>query len=236
MEDAIKKNRRENLAHLAKAAGSNAELARRLGRADALVNNYLNKKPMGRDFARHVEEVFGLDYAALDRAYEGTPPWLGGSLAPQPAPAGELVEDVVIKRYDVRASMGIGIPLPEREPVIDSIRVPMEYVRENLPHITSPRNLRIVTGHGDSMKPTFNHADPLIVDIGVKTMDIDTIYVFTYQDELYIKRIQRLPDRSIKVISDNRAMYDPFILDAKQREDVKTLARVICAVNMNKIS
>jgi hypothetical protein len=100
--------------------------------------------------------------------------------------------------------------MPERETVIDSIRVPNEWVRENLPHITSPKNLRIITGYGDSMLETYNHGDPLIVDIGVLEMRIDAIYVFALHNELYIKRIQRLPGGAIKVISDNRAKYDPF--------------------------
>lgn len=141
-----------------------------------------------------------------------------------------------LDRLDVRASMGTGIPLPERETVIDSIRVPQEWVREQFPHITSAKNLKIITGYGDSMKGTFNHGDPLIVDTGVNAMDVDTIYVFAYNNELYIKRIQRLPDKSVKVISDNRAMYDPFTLTPEQRADVVVIARVICAVNMNKIS
>lgn len=141
-----------------------------------------------------------------------------------------------VDQLDVRGSMGTGIPLPEREPVIDSIRVPVGYVRDNFPHITSPANLKIITGFGDSMLPTFKHGDPLIVDTGVITMDIDTVYVFAYQNELYIKGIQRLPDRSIKVISHNRAVFDPFVLDAKQREEVHVIGRVVCAVNMNKIS
>jgi phage repressor protein C with HTH and peptisase S24 domain len=131
--------------------------------------------------------------------------------------------------------MGHGVPLLEREPVIDAIRVPLEYIRSNFPFVTNPANLKIITGWGNSMAPTFKHGDPLIVDTGVKTMDVDTVYVFAWKNELYIKGVQRIGDR-IRVISHNRAEADPFEIGAEDREEVHVIGRVVCAVNMNRIA
>ncbi len=56
--------------------------------------------------------------------------------------------------------------------------------------IAMPNNLRLLTGKGDSMSPTFNDKDILFVDVGVTAITIDAVYVFSLQGELYIKRFQ----------------------------------------------
>jgi phage repressor protein C with HTH and peptisase S24 domain len=220
-----------------------AEFARAIERAPAQVNNFLNpngKKNIGESLARHIERKLDLEKGLLDRRHEELPPVIDNEglalIVEEPRQFPVRGGAIAVDQLDVRASMGSGAPLPEREPIIDSIRVPVDYIRENFPTVTSPANLKIITGFGNSMEPTFKHGDPLIVDTGVNAMDVDTVYVFAYQNELYIKGIQRMPDRSIKVISHNRAIFDPFVLDAKQREDVTVIGRVVCAVNMNKIS
>lgn len=239
---------------------SQAELARRVGVSTQAVQQWEDEDPEVQTSPRpkirgKVAEALGVHLGWLEYG-EQYPRYDPGAAVPLEARAPEAQYDsdevnsvivnepvefplksggIDVQRLDVRASMGSGIPLLERETVIDSIRVPMDWVHENFPHITAAKNLKIITGFGDSMHPTYKHGDPLIVDTGVNVMDVDTVYVFAYQDELYIKRIQRLPDKSIKVISDNRALYEPFTLDARQREEVHVIARVICAVNMNKI-
>lgn len=239
---------------------SQAELARRVGVSTQAVQQWEDENPEVQTSPRpkirgKVAEALGVhlawleygeDYPRYDPAaavplHVSTPPGqydsdeINSLIVNEPKDFPLKSGGIELDKLDVRASMGSGIPLLERETVIDSIRVPMDWVHEHFPHITAAKNLKIITGFGDSMLPTYKHGDPLIVDTGVNAMDVDTVYVFAYQDELYIKRIQRLPDKSIKVISDNRALYEPFTLDAKQRQDVHVIARVICAVNMNKI-
>jgi hypothetical protein len=207
------------------------------------------KRGIGDKIAREIEAAFGKEHGWLDERHpprglqeHELMPEKDGTLVLREEPAEFPVRSgtQTIDVLDVHAAMtppggGLGIPMPERETVIDSIRVPNEWVRENLPHITSPKNLRIITGYGDSMLETYNHGDPLIVDIGVLEMRIDAIYVFALHNELYIKRIQRLPGGAIKVISDNRAKYDPFTVEAADRADIHTLARVVCAWNLRKL-
>lgn len=249
MDDAekelLRELRRKNLNALVggRFAGNQAAMAKAVDRPAALLNNILNpntRKPLGEDLARHIERQLELPKHYLDLEHEDLPPLVDEQgrayIVEEPRQFPVRGGAIAVDQLDVRGSMGVGLPLLEREPVIDSIRVPAEYIREQFPTVTSPANLKIITGFGDSMEPTFKHGDPLIVDTGVKSMDIDTVYVFAYQDELYIKGVQRLPDKSIKVISHNRALFDPFVLDAKQREDVHVIGRVVCAVNMNKIS
>jgi phage repressor protein C with HTH and peptisase S24 domain len=60
-----------------------------------------------------------------------------------------------------------------------------------------------MTGHGDSMAPTFGPGDILLVDRGVKSVEADAIYVFTHNTELFIKRLQRQIAGGLLMISDN---------------------------------
>jgi phage repressor protein C with HTH and peptisase S24 domain len=255
-KDELYELRRKNLRALANVLGAGkrggiAKLAERLEVAPAQLSHYIGGvgsmgvKNLGEGNARAYEQKLGLAEGWLDR--EQPEPWAVAALEamsehrkfviespdmpPYMTPSGSITIDVL----DVRASMGGGLPAPEQETVIDSIKVPQNWVRENLPHITSPSNLKIITGYGDSMLGTFSHGDPLIVDTGVNEMRIDAVYVFAMHKELFIKRIQRLPNGAIKIISDNREKYDPITVTADERSAIQVLGRVVCAWNLRKL-
>ncbi|EEH7941674.1 S24 family peptidase, partial [Salmonella enterica] len=55
---------------------------------------------------------------------------------------------------------------------------------------------------GDSMAPTIEPGDLIFVDISINQFDGDGIYVFGFDDKIYVKRLQMIPDKLL-VISDN---------------------------------
>lgn len=110
---------------------------------------------------------------------------------------------VTIPRYDTGGAMGPGLVLREQPGVIDRMRVNRAWLTGNLPYYTSIRNLRIVTGFGDSMRGLFEPGDPLIIDTGINHCDVDGVYFFRLDDEGYIKTLQRTPGK-IVVISENK--------------------------------
>ncbi|WP_409500215.1 XRE family transcriptional regulator [Mannheimia glucosida] len=67
---------------------------------------------------------------------------------------------------------------------------------------TSANGLSIINIDGDSMKPTLNSGDLLVVNTNIKFFSGDGVYVFSYGDMLYVKRLQLAGD-SLLVISDN---------------------------------
>lgn len=130
-----------------------------------------------------------------------------------------------VPRLETEARMGAsGRVQPEFETIVGEIEVNRHWVRTNLPQITSPANLRIITGYGDSMQGTFSDGDVLFVDVGVKEVRVDAVYVLAMNDELFIKRVQRRPDGAITIISDNKN-YEPFIVT--ERDSVAILGRVV---------
>lgn len=142
-------------------------------------------------------------------------------------------EDLLtIPLFDIQASMGPGIVVPDHLDVIKQLVVSKQWILDQRLNHSGVPNLTIITGYGDSMSPTFRSGDPLLVDRGVSSMDSDGVYVFTVGDMLHIKRLQQVGVGMVRVISDNRALYDPW--DARI-EDVIVHARVLIGLNVNKM-
>ena len=101
-----------------------------------------------------------------------------------------------------------GLILRDQPGEIRGWEVTHEWLRKNVPNCTSVRNLAIVTGFGDSMRPLYNPGDPLLIDTGVTTVDFDAIYFFRVGDEGFIKRLQRIPGNGLLAISENQSYRD----------------------------
>jgi phage repressor protein C with HTH and peptisase S24 domain len=119
--------------------------------------------------------------------------------------------------------------LRDQPGIIKSWSVSPEWLRLNVPHCSSPNNLAIVTGFGDSMRGMFNPGDPLIVDTGVRTVEIDAVFFFRVGKEGYIKRLQRIPtiNGTILRAKSENAAYDPF--DIVEGMDFEVFGRVLKA-------
>lgn len=111
---------------------------------------------------------------------------------------------ISIPQYDTGGKMGDGgLVLQDQPGIIQGWSVSREWVQANVPNCTSPANLCIVTGFGDSMIGVFNPGDPVLVDRGVTACDHDGLYFFRVGNEGFIKRLQRIPGAGILVISQN---------------------------------
>jgi len=83
------------------------------------------------------------------------------------------------------------------------------------------------------MHPTFNDGDLLLVDTGVKAVDIDGVFVLRTNGRLYIKRVRQRLDGAFEVKSDNPLAGTPEELTGKTKVDV--LGRVVWAWNGKKL-
>lgn len=130
------------------------------------------------------------------------------------------------------ASMGLGFPIQDHETVIDNLRLSQDWCRRNL-NVSNLGNLAALSAYGDSMRPTFDDGDILIVDRGVAALTVDAVYVLQFRDELYVKRIQRRPDGTVVIRSDN-ALYEPMVIDPAN-DGLRVLGRVVWAWNGRKL-
>lgn len=139
-------------------------------------------------------------------------------------------EEIVIRQYDVRASMGHGQVPNDYNEVIRNLIIREDVLREKGVTYTSPHALAMITGWGQSMEGTINDKDPLIVDKGVTEFAGDGIYVLTWLEHLYIKRIQFLDAERFLLISDNGKHKD----QEARIEDVIIHAKVLMIWNARK--
>ncbi|MHB1678869.1 MAG: S24 family peptidase [Sulfuriferula sp.] len=134
---------------------------------------------------------------------------------------------------NIEGSLGSGREAPNHEVVASQISVSEPWLRRNLV-FSAPGNLSIITGSGDSMKPTFSDGDLLLVDRGITEVKVDAVYVSELYNKIYIKRLQLRPDGAILMISDNKA-YEPYVILAKDLEAIHIRGRVLLAWNANKL-
>lgn len=82
----------------------------------------------------------------------------------------------------------------------------------------SQKHSEVIFAQGDSMLPTIEGGDSLIVDLSKKDIHDGKIYVVRINGELYAKRLQFLPPHTVVVISDNQK-YKSFEVDLSKEVD-----------------
>lgn len=144
---------------------------------------------MRKETARKIEKRAGKPDGWLDVSHSEPETYvLGERGAVHGRPA-----TIDIPRFDTGGAMGNGIELRDQPGMIESWRVSREWIEKNVRAYSAKDNLCIVTGFGDSMQPLFNPGDPLLVDIGVRTVEFDAVYFFRVGTEGFVKRLQRIP-------------------------------------------
>lgn len=88
------------------------------------------------------------------------------------------------------------------------------------------KDLNCVVARGDSMEPTINSKDTLLVDTSKTTPRDGQIYVIRSSDMLWVKRIQCQIDGSLLLISDNTT-YPPMPLALADHPDIQVIGQVV---------
>lgn len=140
---------------------------------------------------------------------------------------GQVGDEVWIAHYDVRAAMGGGQIPHEFPEMLQDIRVSPKHLREMGVMFKEHFHLKMITGWGQSMAPTIKDRDPLLVDITIREFTGDGIYLFSHDDMLYVKRLQKKGKDRFKMISDNKH-HDPEDIRV---DDTHILARVLYVWN-----
>ena len=78
---------------------------------------------------------------------------------------------------------------------------------------------QMIFASGDSMYPTIEGGDSLLIDTSKKEVYDGRIYCVRIDGQLYAKRLQKIPPNTIKVISDNEKKYDAFYIDFSKSID-----------------
>jgi phage repressor protein C with HTH and peptisase S24 domain len=190
-----------------------AGLSRMLGRNPAYVQQFVRRgvpKRLKEEERRKLARYFSISETLL-----GGPP-------DEPGNSDGLLS---IKRHLVMASAGPGAIVTEEvgKPYFGFDERWLKALTT-----TAPENLSIVRVEGDSMSPTLNSGDDILVDLGDASARLrDGIYVLRVDDALLVKRLALHPmGRRVTVQSDNPAYPDWPDCDL---DEINCIGRVIWA-------
>jgi phage repressor protein C with HTH and peptisase S24 domain len=111
-------------------------------------------------------------------------------------------------RSEVTASMGYGVEVLDEQQTGT-----YSFSKKLLRDIgADPNYSDVIFSSGDSMYPTIEGGDCLVVDKSKTDIYDGKIYCVRIQEKLYAKRLQFLPPNKVNVISDN-PKYKPFEVD-----------------------
>ncbi len=144
---------------------------------------------------------------------------------------GLVGDEVWIAHYDIRAAMGGGQTAHDFPEMLKDIRVSPSHLRELGVEFEEHYHLKMVTGWGQSMEPTIKHRDPLIVNVHIREFVGDGIYLFYWDDHIYIKRLQVADEDHFEMISDNTKHKDRLI----RRDMTYIQARVLLVWNAHLV-
>lgn len=125
---------------------------------------------------------------------------------------------------DVSASAGEGSPAREVVQVIRSI----EYFRKEASVIFGNKPeaiVKLINVRGDSMEGTIEPGDLIFVDVSVSFFDGDGIYVFDFNGDTFVKRLQKVKSE-ILVISDN-PRYKEWSISSEEMPMLHVSGRVM---------
>ena len=89
----------------------------------------------------------------------------------------------------------------------------------------SAHGIVAVYADGESMLPTIPPKSIVFVDRNQRDLR-DGVHLVRLEEMIYVKRLQRLPNHKVKVISDN-PVYEPFEVDLKNGDDFEILGKVL---------
>lgn len=229
-------SRKKSLSRLLEVAGERgvhgaAAVARALNASDQAINNW---KARGVPPAKAVEAqaLWGVSAQWISTG-EG-PTWVASApvpaLSPTPAPGAPAVQVPLLANA---ASMGPGSDEEHDDVLVGSITLSPDWLAKRI-RPSRPEALRFIHAYGDSMHPTFEDGDVLLVDTGrCNPSGADGVYVLATDRRLFIKRVTERFNGGHDVTSDNPTVKTVQALDGGGQ--IRVVGRVVWVWNGRKL-
>jgi phage repressor protein C with HTH and peptisase S24 domain len=174
------------------------------------------KRYLPLEFAKNVSEpltAFGVDYWDVLA--------LAGVEDRSDTDAEEQVESLdMVEIASVDQAYGMGATFADDRIQVDVLHFPKQWV-EQLTH-TAAAHLAWARGKGDSMAPTINDNDMVLIDRSERRVeDQDLIWAFTIGDMAMIKRLRVRGDK-VTIMSDNDGVSD----DTAHPDEINIIGRI----------
>lgn len=179
-----------------------AALARALGVAPAVVTNWGGRASgVSHAGAAKAQRILGIN---SNWTLDGVEPMFVGDPAPEVSDSATGAGYVRAVDMGMEGGMGGGRINDDFPEIIRAVDYTQQYIRSLIGFVPPPGRLVLVTGHGDSMMPTIQPGESLLVDTGVKTYDGDGVYLVNLGNGQQVKRlIDHGIEKGVHVHSDN---------------------------------
>lgn len=166
---------------------------------------------------------------AMDGAMTGLLRLLGSSkrisagskpLAPVNGPENEFV---YVAKYEVAASAGNGAVIHD-EAVVDHLAFKRSWITQTLG--LDPLHLALIDARGDSMSPTIESGDLLLLDTRKGGAKSEGVYVINLAGALLVKRLRIKLSGTVEVMSDN-PKYSSESISGSELDRLVLVGRVV---------
>jgi phage repressor protein C with HTH and peptisase S24 domain len=203
-------------AAMGRARIEQAELAAKVGCTQGAISQILTGRTSRSRFLPDIAEALGTTTAFL----------LGDTNDPAPRASSELTEGEMADRLDlvsiasVDMAYGMGLTFASDPVHVDVLHFPRRWL-ESLTS-TAPQELAWARGRGNSMSPTIEDNDLVLIDRSDRSVrDQDAIWAFTIGEVAMMKRL-RIRGEQVTILSDN-AHVPP---DHAHPEEIHIVGRV----------
>lgn len=188
---------------IADAGISKTELARRCGVKPPSVSGWFSGKSKflrGENLLRAAAALNVSDtWLATGRGHRERTKAADPALVPIRETAAHYVRMPVLEGF---AGMGRGDYVGDYPEVVQYLDVTREWATHAL-HGVPFDAVRVITGRGTSMRGVFDDGDLVFLDSRVKEFVGDAAYCFRWNGLVYIKRLQRVDRRRLRILSAN---------------------------------
>ena len=198
------------LQNLTNAKISQSELGKAMGVTRANISlRFKNKSKVSHNELKKIEKYFNVSLSDIKH--------IDNDLT-------NIQEKVSMKYFtDVIGSCGSGCF--EQSQKYEMVDLPVKLIE----NYSAYKEYSIINAYGDSMSPTIENADKLIIAHSDFKQIVDNkIYVFSYNDKIYIKRLVQNIDEVV-VISDNenKEIYKTKVINQDNIDKIYIIGQVI---------
>ncbi|MFT4925596.1 MAG: phage repressor protein C with HTH and peptisase S24 domain [Phenylobacterium sp.] len=138
---------------------------------------------------------------------------------------GEVIDKdlVFAPMFDVQASAGYG-SLVGSEDITESFGFNKSWLSSQLR--VSSDNIAFVTVSGESMQPTLDDGDMILVDLSDQQVRAEDIYLLQTDGSLMTKRLKKARNGELQVISDN-PQYPSWSIKPSEDEQSQVVGKVV---------
>lgn len=207
-----------------------SEFAKNISLSNSYVSEILSgKRDISIKFKKGFQSAFGFPVEELPHRMQISPE--NHSVREQGGGSTDNATYCKIPLFNIKASSGHEAFVND-EKIGADLMFRKDWLHRELK--SNPDNLFILSAESDSMEPTIKHDALLIVDKSIDRIITEGIYILRREDTILIKRIRKLSEDTIELISDNPA-YGKETIKLSNQPEVTILGKVIYIWSGRKI-